>query len=268
MEHINTFKNIYEHFKIDSALFRELHVGITMVDYVEKLYIQEVYNTVAHDVEPRNLVLEMNVENKAAADMVKGLVQIENYLITRMSTNVLTLDKFGTFDKDTITSPEVRITIANNMELFVEYLTTSLNTICEILISKGSTSNTFSVKVEANGSSSLVEMKQDARYRRSLQYQDLVVDINPEVLQIILDGFIANIKIEVYFYKKNSDNVINVVSIPVKLFTHSEIKRVGGMGVKTPAVLITEDDYFNQLKYLSEYSYTTDTVEDEEFPEI
>lgn len=252
----SVFGSIYNMFKINSVLFRTLHVGMTMVDDVEKLYIQETYDTVAHDIVQRNMILDMTPENKAAAMMVKGIVNIEKNLLTRISTNVLTLDKFGTYDRSTVVSPEVQIVIPNDFGIFSNGLLVSLGEIEKLLMSKGSLINKFSLTM-LTGEAAKVTIKQDERYKRTLNYQGLTVDIEPEMFQLSINSFITNLNIKVDFYRAGSNDVINVIQVPFKVTVHNSIVKIAGMQPTKSAILVSEYEYDTTMKYLSSYYYDT-----------
>lgn len=250
------FEIIYDTFKISSILFRTLHVGMTMVDDVQKLFITESFDTMAHDIVPRTLTLDMTPENKMAAEVVKGIVNIEKNLITRMSTNVLTLDRFGTYDRNIVVAPEVTIIVPDDFTNFESKLYESIGVINGLLMSKGSLTNKFSMQIVASEPITTT-IKQDEKYNRTLSYQDLVLPIEPEMFQLLIKTNIVNANIIVDFSKPGSTECTTVIQVPFKMNVHNSIVKIAGMSPTKAGILTSGMEFDRVMGRLKSFKYDT-----------
>jgi len=248
---------MYEHFKINSILFRELQVGMTLDENnKEVLFMTEVFDSVIHNAVPRTFTVPITPENKIAANALKGLIAIEKSILSRIPTNVTTLDKFGTYDRNNVAAKQIDILVGFDFKEFTDSLLESLGLITKSLMAKGTLDNIFAMRISATDKVN-ASLKHDDRYIRNLTYQGLNLQIKPEMFQLQIGTFITNLLLKIEFIPVLTGIPISVIQVPVKLSVHNKIEKVAGMNTVVNGIINSGLTYDSNIKTITDYYYDT-----------
>ncbi|MGL5764975.1 MAG: hypothetical protein ACRCX8_04970 [Sarcina sp.] len=238
-------ESIFNAFKITGPYLRKINITTKMVEGVQMLVIFETFDAPSTDGTPttgREINVENSIEVLGIAKLLISLVEFERKLILSCTMNIKNFKFLGVFSNDFINMESTVFNVANDLKVFKEFLSFSINTILGMFIKTGTdNSSSFASSIIRISKNDNVLLSENRSYIRKLCYIGKEFETVPEMFQVTMDSAYVAYLLNVKYTSGNAVPTI-VVNIPIEFNIHKSIYTISEMPVVGDSMIIPVED--------------------------
>lgn len=268
MEPNTLIEQIFSRFTIESMKLRSIRISSRNINEVTHLEILEVPN-VPEGTQPtvtREYSLPMTLEAMSTAKLLVSLVEMETRLIKASVSNVTNFKTLGVFDSEMINQKLTTHIVTDELDIFKNYLTYSMEFILKNVLTKGS-DKTFYTLMEVEKEPKFTSRAVHKKFTRTLNYAGKDFEIVPENIQVNFSVAEVGAKLSIMYL--NDGVATPVVNLPILFEIDNEIQSVSQMNLVTQGTIIDRDEidaFINSMDNGIEMDTQERTMEVKDFP--
>lgn len=262
MEPNTLIEQIFSRFTIQSPILRDIKLTSEVEDGVTKLVILESFDSNINTIPVvgRTYKLPMSVEALNIGKLLVSLVGLERSIIRTATVNIKNFDFLGIFDPAIVNIGTHEFKVTQDVELFCNYLTLSLDELGKIFFTKNTNANSYFVlKTELITENKLSIEDENEKYTRVFKYIGKDFEIIPEMFKTTFNTSHNIFKLVVEHKYNNGSNIVTntVLDTTLKFNIHESIAAVSEMKLVEPAIINTTESILGFNKDVSAITYNT-----------